>query len=146
MMKTLEPLSLKLVRTVVLFPKVSLLLPAETASDLERPCVWLSYLPNPKAWPLNLQSKKPSIAFWIIFGNDCKKAWTLPQSWTVLPDQRVVMVLSAHKVLNKLWGVRILLSSLRWCPNWGKQRNYFMLKPPQVVLKCLSLSIGSWAA
>ena len=65
-MKTLEPLSLKLARTVALFPKVSLLHPAETAAVLERPWVWLSYLPNPIAWPLNLQSKKPSIAFWII--------------------------------------------------------------------------------
>ena len=97
--------------------------PAATAADSETPCVCarLSYLRKqcqsaaPRAWPLVLPSK-PSIVLEQPLGVIARwpagaQTWT--QTWTLLPDQRAVKVLSALKSQNKLCGVWILFRCVK---------------------------------
>ena len=70
-------------------------------SPVRPPKLYLSVAP--RAWPLNLQSK-PSIIFWNslrdsgVIARWPAGAWTWTQTWTLQPDQWVVMVLSALKL------------------------------------------------
>ena len=67
--------------------------------------------------------KCPSHWFW----SQGAQPWA--QTWTLLPDQQVLRILSALKSLHKLCGVWILFKVIWRCLNQGKLSKYSLLKP-----------------
>ena len=62
-------------------------------------------------------------------GKGSKSDWGT-QTWTLPPDQRVLILLYPRKPQNKLCGVWILFSYLRGCKNWDKWWMYSNAHPP----------------